>query len=206
MAALSNTKTVLISEISTIDWLAATTMTSEIGSDGSTVSTSVILQNNLVPLSLLRSTNAAGWLEYGPLYDGSTWSLKKCQRLHTLCRVLRSHETLFCSSDDTIKTCGTDSIVTLVRIKPGTTVLPHCGMNNYRLTLHWCLYGCTNIELSIGGQSPLNYESESGVIVFDDSFEHSIQHHGKEDAVIAVMFLKHPGRGKEYFSTANFVT
>ncbi|GAX12089.1 hypothetical protein FisN_15Lh219 [Fistulifera solaris] len=193
-AAHSNTKTVLMNEISTIDWLATTTTTttSEIGSDGSTVSTSVIRQNDLVPLSLLRSTSPVGWLEYGPLHDGSVWNLNLCQRVHTLCRVLRSHETTFCKSDDTTKTCGTDSIVTLVRMKPGTTVLPHCGINNYRLTLHWCLYGCTNIELSIGNQSSLNYESESGVIVFDDSFEHSIQHNGKEDAVILVVFLKHP--------------
>jgi hypothetical protein len=180
-----------MNEISTIDWLATTT-TSEIGSDGSIGSIPVIRQNHLVPLSLLRSTSPAGWLEYGPLYDGSAWNLNLCQRVHTLCRVLRSHETTFCKSDDTTITCGTDSIVTLVRMKPGTSVLTHCGMNNFRLTLHWCLYGCMNIEYSFGNQSPLNYESEGGVIVFDDSFEHSIQHNGKEDAIIAVMFLNHP--------------
>jgi Aspartyl/Asparaginyl beta-hydroxylase len=186
-------QTVLTNELSTIDWLAAGT--SEVGPDGSTVVDAITMgNNNLVPLSLLRSTSQTSWLEYGPLYDGSNWDVNLCKHVHTLCRVLRSHESLLCSSgNDTMNACGTDSIVTLVRIQPGTIVLPHCGMNNRHLTLYWCLSGCTDVGLSVtGGETASEYGSEGDVIVFDDSFEHSIQHKGKRDAVIAAVFLDHP--------------
>lgn len=189
-AAYFKTKSALKKELSTINWLA--TATSEVGSDGSIAATAAIPQNHLVPLSLLRSASQTSWLEYGPLYDGSTWDMHVCKYAHTLCRVLRSHESLLCSGKDGMNPCGTDSIVTLVRIKPGTTVLPHCGMTNRRLTLHWCLDDCIDVSISVGGESVSNYGPEGSVIVFDDSFEHSIQHRGKKDAVIAVMFLAHP--------------
>lgn len=189
-AAYSETKHVLINEISAINWRADGT--SEVRPDGTIGITAGIPQNHLVPLSLLRSASEASWLEYGALYDGSTWDMNVCQYAHTLCRILGRHESSFCRFNDKTNPCETDSIVTLVRIKPGTTVLPHCGMTNRRLTLHWCLSGCNNVSIIVGDESSLMYGTEGSVIVFDDSFEHWIQHKGNKDTVIAAIFLSHP--------------
>ena len=37
--------------------------------------------------------------------------------------------------------CGSDTIVTILRLRPGTHILPHCGTTNRRLIMHFVLRG-----------------------------------------------------------------
>lgn len=40
--------------------------------------------------------------------------------------------------------CGSDTIVTILRLKPGTHILPHCGTTNRRLIMHFVLRGISH--------------------------------------------------------------
>ena len=35
--------------------------------------------------------------------------------------------------------CGSDTIVTILRLRPGSSILPHCGTTNRRLIMHFAL-------------------------------------------------------------------
>ena len=55
------------------------------------------------------------------------WDNDKCKNLATLCETLQQSSFLsnLCSNSSS---CGTDVILTILRLRPGTSILPHCGM------------------------------------------------------------------------------
>ena len=69
-------------------------------------------------------------------------------------------------------------------LKPGTHLRPHCGSTNTRLTCHLGVVippGC-----SIRAGEEWRGWKEGECIVFDDSWEHEVQHKGRPAAVMGV--------------------
>ena len=65
-------------------------------------------------------------------------------------------------------------------MQPGTVVWPHTGPTNARLRLHLGLVvpeDYKNVNLTVAEQT--RYWEEGKVLTFDDSFEHSVMHHGE---------------------------
>jgi aspartate beta-hydroxylase len=74
---------------------------------------------------------------------------------------------------------------------PGTKVNPHCGPINTRIRYH--------LTLSHDEQAWMRVDAEKrswephGCFVFDDSFEHEVQHHGHVPRVVLLVDCWHPG-------------
>lgn len=63
------------------------------------------------------------------------------------------------------------SVVTILRLKPGTFLLPHCGITNSRLIMHISLSETNGVELTDGDKMIKRYIGGVGHgIVFDDSY------------------------------------
>ena len=146
-----------------------------------------------------RQAGAGGWAEFGPLYDGLSWHQENCKVVPTICNALKNDPSLCTSrtSANSIKQvwqlCGADTVVTILRLRPGTTILPHCGTTNSRLIMHFALEGADGLEFTVGGQVVKNYNGGDGnPIVFDDSFEHSVYHGGSKDRFVVLAVLAHP--------------
>eukprot|EP00977_Amphora_coffeiformis_P022382 scaffold10856_cov229-Amphora_coffeaeformis.AAC.33 len=147
-----------------------------------------------------RTKGAGGWSEFGPLFDGRGWKADMCAYTPTLCQVIREDPSSLCTHhaspdtvEDVLQKYGTDTLVTLLRLRPGTHILPHNGTTNRRLIMHLCLEGCEGIQFTVGGKMVESYGGGDGsVIVFDDSFEHSVYHAGKQDRFVLVTVFAHP--------------
>ena len=148
-------------------------------------------------------SGAGGWAEFGPLFDGISWHEENCKVVPTICNALRNDPSLCTaraavdSTKNVWQLCGADTVVTLLRLRPGTTILPHCGTTNSRLIMHFALEGAEGIEFTVGGEMVKSYGGGDGhAIVFDDSFEHSVYHGGDEDRFVVWAVLAHPELGK----------
>jgi hypothetical protein len=132
------------------------------------------------------ATDGAGaWAEYGPLFNGMTWSNERCSVLPAICNALRGdpslctaarlprhrcqhppadllpppdstrtslspdshspstratphphrfaarggprHGTETVGPDEVSQLCGTDAVVSVLRLRPGASILPHTG-------------------------------------------------------------------------------
>eukprot|EP01038_Epipyxis_sp_PR26KG_P011072 gene11072-14865_t len=115
------------------------------------------------------NNGAGGWAEFGPLFDGKTWSEDKCNSIPILCNIVKQHkkgevcgskivksnnphnEDLLVYDTERIEDrCGSDTLVTLLRLKPGTHILPHCGTTNRRLIMHFPLRGAKGVDFRVG--------------------------------------------------------
>ena len=147
-----------------------------------------------------RTKGAGGWSEFGPLFDGRGWKADMCAYTPTLCQVIQEDSSSLCTHgaspetvEEVLQIYGTDTLVTLLRLRPGTHILPHNGTTNRRLIMHFCLEGCEGIQFTVGGKMVESYGGGDGsVIVFDDSFEHSVYHAGKQDRFVLVAVFAHP--------------
>jgi len=145
-------------------------------------------------------TGAGGWAEFGPLFDGANWLEENCRYVPTICNALKNDRSLCTAqASDKVdnklvwKMCGGDTIVSIMRLRPGTSILPHCGTTNSRLIMHFALEGAEGIEYMAGNEMVKNYVGGNGyAIVFDDSFEHSIYNGGDRDLFIVLAVLAHP--------------
>lgn len=149
--------------------------------------------------STMQETGMGALAEFGPLFDGITWSDDYCQVIPTICNALKNDRSLcmaWSSVDSTkldLQSCGAESVVTVLRLRPGTTILPQCGTTNSRLVMYFALEGAQGIELSVGGRTVKNLKQGDGyAVVFDDSFEHSLHHEGEKDLFIISAILTHP--------------
>jgi len=159
-------------------------------------------------------SGAGSWAEFGPLFDGLRWNDVKCDVLSSLCNTLKqiySSEKEICTSHlvrgvdasingvgtltpvDVEQACGSDTIVTVLRLRPGTHITPHCGTTNKRLILHFCLRGCNGVDFRVEENWISSYGNGDGsTIIFDDSYEHEVKHRGDNDRFVALVVLNHP--------------
>ncbi|XP_065188221.1 aspartyl/asparaginyl beta-hydroxylase-like isoform X2 [Sycon ciliatum] len=75
-------------------------------------------------------------------------------------------------------------------MQPGTVVWPHCGPTNCRLRFHLGLVVPDDVHIRCGNDTRTWYEGKT--IVFDDSFEHEVWHHGKSFRMVFIMDFWHP--------------
>lgn len=80
-------------------------------------------------------------------------------------------------------------------LAPGTRLRPHCGSTNTRLTCHLGLRVPKGCRIRCGGEWREWREGEA--IVFDDSFEHEVEHGGDEPRVVLLINFFHPELPKE---------
>src|SRR5262249_51865997 len=82
-------------------------------------------------------------------------------------------------------------VVTLSWLAPGTHLLPHCGLTNARLRLHYPLSVDEGARMRVGNTT-LCWELGRS-LVFDDSFEHEVWHDGGRPRLILLADFFHPG-------------
>ena len=77
-------------------------------------------------------------------------------------------------------------------ISQGTTIAPHSGSTNCRLRCHITLCQGNNCILNVGNEKVVYTNNQ--VIVFDDSYEHSVNHQKgeAEKRIILMLDLWHP--------------
>ena len=158
----------------------------------------------------IEQQGAGGWSEFGPLFDGLTWS-QKCKMIPLICDTIKKHQKInreICgssssnidingntdykvTSDDIENMCGSDTLVTILRLRPSTHILPHCGTTNRRLIMHFALRGSEGVEFRVGDETR-GYGKDGNAIVFDDSYEHEVYHGGEKDRYILLVVLAHP--------------
>lgn len=137
--------------------------------------------------------DAPAWSEI-TLYDGREWDEEKCARFPTLVSVLRdgtTGEALPEICRQSRDPCGTDVVVTVLRLRPGSRILPHCGTTNRRLIMQFALRGSEGVAFTVGNETR-SYGGDGHAIVFDDSFEHKVEHDGSHDRVVLFALLQHP--------------
>jgi tetratricopeptide (TPR) repeat protein len=95
-------------------------------------------------------TGAGGYAEFGPLFDGISWNEANCNVVPTICKALQNDRS-FCttgqslsvtSPSDVWKLCGANSVVTIRRLRPGTTILPQLRNHEFATCIATCLGGC----------------------------------------------------------------
>jgi hypothetical protein len=146
---------------------------------------------------------AGAWAQFGPLFDGIYWDARKCQVVPSICKSLQddkslctsqvSRESLLNGSKSVRELCGSNGVISILRLRPGTGILPHCGITNSRLIMHFPLVGADGVQITVGDKTVEGYNSGDGnAIVFDDSFEHSVFHGGRKDRFVVRVILHHP--------------
>ena len=77
-------------------------------------------------------------------------------------------------------------------LSQGTTIAPHFGSTTCRLRCHITLYQGNNCILNVGNEKVVYTTNQ--VLVFDDSFEHSVNHEKGEagNRIILMLDLWHP--------------
>jgi aspartate beta-hydroxylase len=75
-------------------------------------------------------------------------------------------------------------------LKPGTHLRPHCGSTNTRLTCHLGIVVPDGVSIRAGDEWREWREGEC--LVFDDSWEHEVQHRGSSDRVVLLINFWHP--------------
>jgi len=99
----------------------------------------------------------------------------------------------FTRQKDMWKLCGSGTVVTVLRLRPGASILPHCGTTNARLIMHFPLIGAKGMRFVVGDETIMNYgDGDGSPIVFDDSFEHHVYHEGSNDRYVVLAVLAHP--------------
>ena len=105
---------------------------------------------------------------------------KNCQKASYTCELLGSMPELSTAGD-----------VKFSLMQPGTIVRRHTGPTNKRIRLHLGLDvppGCC--EITVGGEARAWADGE--LLIFDDSFEHSVHHIGTGERLILIADVLHP--------------
>ena len=75
--------------------------------------------------------------------------------------------------------------VTILKLRPGSHLVPHVGTSNMRLTNHLGLIIPKGVSLRVANET--RGWTQGKVIVFDDSFEHEVWHNGTKDRYVLYM-------------------
>ena len=76
-------------------------------------------------------------------------------------------------------------------LKPHTSLRTHCGPTNMRLTCHLGLIVPDDCHIIAGGGPPRKWK-EGQCIVFDDSYEHSVENRSDQSRVVLLVNFWHP--------------
>lgn len=82
-------------------------------------------------------------------------------------------------------------------LHPGTHLRPHCGSTNARLTAHLGIKVPSGCFVTAGGEK--RQWEEGKCIVFDDSYEHSVEHNGDTIRVVLLINFWHPDMDRRHW-------
>merc|ERR1711865_306367 len=119
------------------------------------------------------------------LLERGAWDPRYCAIFKTVCKILgglRDVEGIFNG-----KRSGQ---VSLLKLEPGTTLVPHFGSVNWRYVAHLGLLLPANVVIYGGNESRNFVQGE--VLVLDDSFLHSVRHQGDGPRVTLFVSFFHP--------------
>lgn len=119
------------------------------------------------------------------LFDRGSWDPRFCAIFRTVCKMfggIRDIEGIFGG-----KRAGQ---VSLLKLEAGTTLVPHFGSVNWRYVAHLGLLVPDNVTIFGGNESRQFAQGE--VMVLDDSFLHSVRHHGQGPRVTLFATFFHP--------------
>jgi aspartyl/asparaginyl beta-hydroxylase (cupin superfamily) len=74
-------------------------------------------------------------------------------------------------------------------LRPGGHILPHCGTNNCKITLHLGLKVPRDCEMRVGSQS--RTWTEGRCLLFDDSFEHEVWNRSNATRFVLLLDVWH---------------
>lgn len=136
-----------------------------------------------------QSRNGAEWSEF-LLYDpkSCTFDELACTAVPTISGLVRDGSDTSEPHRDILKS---PTVVTILSLDPGSRILPHCGLTNRRLIMHFALRGAEGVEFTVADETR-GYGGDGHAIVFDDSFQHSVYHGGKETRYVLFAMLRHP--------------
>mmetsp|Transcript_119814 Transcript_119814/g.339594 ORF Transcript_119814/g.339594 Transcript_119814/m.339594 type:complete len:473 (+) Transcript_119814:154-1572(+) len=77
-----------------------------------------------------------------------------------------------------------------LRLEPGSAIRPHCGPTNTRWVAHLGLDVPGNVTITVGRETRPWVQGK--VIVFDDSFRHSVVHGGDRDRIVFAIQMENP--------------
>lgn len=86
--------------------------------------------------------------------------------------------------------CPNEETALFSRLTPGTRLKPHCGPTNLHLTCHLGLEVPTGCRLRVGRE--WRTWQPGKCLVFDDSYEHEVQHHGDSTRIVLLVRFWHP--------------
>jgi aspartate beta-hydroxylase len=70
-------------------------------------------------------------------------------------------------------------------LRPGTHIMPHCGVTNTRLVTHLPLIVPDDCALRVAGE--LHEWKQDNCVTFDDTFEHEAWNHSDETRVVLII-------------------
>lgn len=123
--------------------------------------------------------SAGGWDEV-VFYEGGI-------RYETAARAFPATAAVVDELPQDVRQCG---VIMLSRLRPGTHIMPHCGLTNRRLRVHLGLRIPQDAVLRIADRF-LQWE-EGKCLIFDDSFEHEIWQFGQFSRVVLLVDTPHP--------------
>jgi hypothetical protein len=142
----------------------------------------------VVPGRVDDDRNGSEWSEF-LLYDPKSVQLdeSKCAAIPTLASLVRDPS----DASSTHPDINTSAVVSILSLDPGARIMPHCGVTNRQLVMHFALRGSDGVEFTVAGETR-GYGGDGHAIVFDDSFEHSVYHNGKNMRYILFCMFRHP--------------
>jgi aspartyl/asparaginyl beta-hydroxylase (cupin superfamily) len=141
------------------------------------------------------------WVELR-LYDQATdtWNQTNCAQLHRTCKILQGIPSLsFRVSADEVKLHRIPGVVSVFRLQPRSSLVPHTGPTNLRTTLHLGLQVPESkaASITVGGET--RQWTAGKVLAFDDSFVHSVEnHHPSQSRTVLLVNVWKPGVCKRY--------
>jgi aspartyl/asparaginyl beta-hydroxylase len=75
-------------------------------------------------------------------------------------------------------------------LNPGAEITPHCGPMNGAIRVHLCLDGADRSWIRVGTEERSLADGRG--LLFDDSFEHEVRHHGPRTRFVLFFEIWHP--------------
>jgi hypothetical protein len=138
-----------------------------------------------VPYELIE---AGSWRQLSLFESRTGWSEAVCTQIPVTCGLLRS----FQRSPAGDRELGNK--VKLFELGAHSSLLPHCGVTNKRIFLHMAI-GVPErggSYLRVGSERPVRWTTPGQLVLFDDSFEHSVWNEANEPRHVLGIEIVHP--------------